>query len=176
MWREFVLASMMVTDDDGFPDVLWFLVMDRRSGFPIGFGDSKAVALAQARDTLQGDRVYLTKLFAKSEQDVRATQIRIDRERVESESQTREEQSRHVLQIDKKREQVFNGGSGKCHYCLADLEIHGEWHVDHRIPRSRGGSNKLHNLVAACARCNLKKSSRTEEEFIAKQSSIKAVK
>lgn len=38
--------------------------------------------------------------------------------------------------------------------------------IDHKTPRSRGGSHDLANLVAACARCNSAKSARTPEEFL----------
>lgn len=36
--------------------------------------------------------------------------------------------------------------------------------LDHIIPKSRGGSSKWDNLVAACKRCNSKKADRTPEE------------
>lgn len=39
-----------------------------------------------------------------------------------------------------------------CRYC-GDYATH----VDHVIPKSRGGSDEFSNLVAACARCNLRK-------------------
>jgi 5-methylcytosine-specific restriction endonuclease McrA len=40
-------------------------------------------------------------------------------------------------------------------------------HVDHAIPLSRGGSDAWHNLVPACEPCNLRKNSKTPEEFLA---------
>lgn len=39
-----------------------------------------------------------------------------------------------------------------CRYCDAAAE-----HVDHVIPRSRGGLNAPWNLIASCASCNLQK-------------------
>jgi hypothetical protein len=42
---------------------------------------------------------------------------------------------------------------GKCAYCFADLGV--EFHVDHIMPLSFGGSNNEDNLALACPRCNL---------------------
>ncbi len=49
-----------------------------------------------------------------------------------------------------------------CAYCLV-----GEMALDieHIVPLSRGGTNDPQNLTLACRRCNLKKGSRTAEEF-----------
>src|SRR3546814_1753319 len=47
----------------------------------------------------------------------------------------------------------------KCWYCGTKLTA---YHVDHRIPLARGGSNGPENLVIACPACNLSKG-RSEE-------------
>ncbi|EMT38135.1 HNH endonuclease [Thermoanaerobacter thermohydrosulfuricus WC1] len=52
---------------------------------------------------------------------------------------------------------------GKCFYCGKELE--GEFHVDHKVPLSRGGSNSPDNLVLACPSCNLQKNDKTIEEY-----------
>lgn len=39
--------------------------------------------------------------------------------------------------------------------------------VDHVLPRSRGGSNNLVNLVLACGNCNNRKGSKTPGEWVA---------
>lgn len=45
---------------------------------------------------------------------------------------------------------------GKCRYCQTTA---GPWEIDHRVPISMGGTNRLSNLVLACAECNRKKGS-----------------
>ena len=54
------------------------------------------------------------------------------------------------------REVVLARDNHTCAYC-GDGEAN---QVDHIIPVSKGGSNELHNLVTACARCNRLKSDR----------------
>ncbi len=44
-----------------------------------------------------------------------------------------------------------------CQYC----GTHGEMTFDHVMPRSRGGRTTWENVVAACARCNLRKANLT---------------
>jgi 5-methylcytosine-specific restriction endonuclease McrA len=39
------------------------------------------------------------------------------------------------------------------------------YHVDHKQPVSRGGSNWPENLAVTCPTCNLRKSDKTEAEF-----------
>lgn len=52
---------------------------------------------------------------------------------------------------------------GKCWWCPKLLNK--KWHVDHRIPLAKGGSNFAANLVLSCAECNRKKSAKMPWEF-----------
>lgn len=51
----------------------------------------------------------------------------------------------------------------KCVYCDAKDVI---FEQDHVVPRSRGGSNRISNLVLACVKCNQAKSSKSLDEFV----------
>ena len=60
------------------------------------------------------------------------------------------------------KEYLLEKWGRKCAYCGATnvpLEI------DHIIPKSRGGTDRVSNLTLACRKCNLKKGRRTAAEF-----------
>jgi len=61
------------------------------------------------------------------------------------------------------REYLLEKFGRKCVYCgkedIKDLE------VEHIIPKTRGGSNRISNLTLACQKCNSKKGIKTAEEF-----------
>lgn len=61
-------------------------------------------------------------------------------------------------------ELMFTSQSGRCWYCECDLNESG-FHIDHRIPISRGGTNWPSNLVLACPKCNLSKHDRLPHEW-----------
>lgn len=63
------------------------------------------------------------------------------------------------------REIVRQRDNERCYYCGIVAK---DGHVDHMVPKSRGGSNGLSNLVWACASCNLSKGRLTAEEFATK--------
>lgn len=60
----------------------------------------------------------------------------------------------------KLRSFIFSRSDSKCVYCGAKAE-----EIDHVVPRSKGGTNSTYNLVAACRRCNEKKSNLTLKAF-----------
>lgn len=67
-----------------------------------------------------------------------------------------------------KLRRVFERTDGACHICRRKLLFsnYGRtdkrdcWEVDHSLPRSRGGSDRLNNLYVAHIRCNRSKGSR----------------
>ncbi len=67
--------------------------------------------------------------------------------------------SRNINQI------LMSSQKGRCYYCNRDLLELG-FHQDHKVPLAREGLHDDSNLVLACPPCNLKKSTKTAEEFI----------
>jgi hypothetical protein len=55
--------------------------------------------------------------------------------------------------------------AGRCEYCRMHQSLQGAtFHVEHIMPRSRGGQRRLDNLAWACPGCNLRKSARQQAE------------
>jgi HNH endonuclease len=60
-------------------------------------------------------------------------------------------------------EAVQTRAGHRCEYCGMHQSLQGAtFHVEHIIPKSRGGPSDLMNLALACVSCNLHKSDRTE--------------
>lgn len=57
-------------------------------------------------------------------------------------------------------------GGWYCHYCKREMD---KWTLtlDHKVPRCRGGTSQLENLVLSCHFCNNKKRDLDYDEFIA---------
>ena len=63
------------------------------------------------------------------------------------------------------RSYVFHRDGRRCTYCgTARAE---RYELDHIIPRSRGGTNRVSNLVASCHGCNVAKGNMSVEDFLA---------
>jgi 5-methylcytosine-specific restriction endonuclease McrA len=62
-----------------------------------------------------------------------------------------------------KRLRIYMRDKFRCQYC-GDKKAAGELTLDHILPRSRGGDNSPVNIVAACIKCNNRKSNRTPAE------------
>lgn len=55
---------------------------------------------------------------------------------------------------------------GLCYYCETLLDNNGRGHMEHMTPLARGGAHVIGNICFACSRCNLKKGTKTSEEFL----------
>ena len=64
---------------------------------------------------------------------------------------------------------IFDRTDGRCHLCGKKLCFsnydkqgkRGNWEVEHSIPKSQGGTDRLNNLYAACISCNRAKGAKT---------------
>lgn len=74
------------------------------------------------------------------------------------------------MQFDKQTlAHIYHRTSGYCHLCHRKLALknygqsgkRGAWQVEHSVPRSKGGTDHINNLFAACVGCNCDKSNRT---------------
>ena len=60
------------------------------------------------------------------------------------------------------REYLLEKWGRKCAYCQkTDTPLE----IEHIVPKSRGGSNRVSNLILACRECNVNKGNKTADEF-----------
>lgn len=158
---DFILTSCP-TKDSGIWEVV-FIVLHTPSAHPLSQAFTKAEALSNARAALSGAQRGVT-----LEAIAAATQTQDARRRKAAETALSNSQQVEFLrprQIKAKRRRVFDAAGGACFYCKAELQIDGDWHVEHRVPLARGGTSLMENLTAACIPCNSKKRTMTDEEF-----------
>lgn len=63
---------------------------------------------------------------------------------------------------DESREFITARAGGRCEYCQMHQSLQGAtFHIEHVIPRVRGGASDSSNLALACPSCNLHKADRT---------------
>ena len=68
------------------------------------------------------------------------------------------------------RNKIWYRDKGLCRYCGIEVDDSymdrdvAQYHCDHVIPLSQGGTYDIDNLVASCKGCNLKKSARTPQQ------------
>ena len=55
-------------------------------------------------------------------------------------------------------------GAKKCYWCESKINKK-DYHIDHFVPLSKGGSHTISNLVIACPKCNLKKNAKDPYQF-----------
>jgi len=57
---------------------------------------------------------------------------------------------------------LYDSQHGLCYYCGVRLV---DYHIDHMLPLTRGGTNFLENLCCACPECNISKGQMTSSEY-----------
>jgi len=58
------------------------------------------------------------------------------------------------------KQAVWNKTNGHCYYCRNPLKPWETFSIDHVIPKAKGGTDELDNLVPSCRRCNSRKGAR----------------
>jgi len=90
--------------------------------------------------------------------------IRFDTQLMENPEISGVEYQQGELQGYEVREYLLEKWGRKCVYCSADNK---QLEIDHVWPKSRGGSNRVSNLVISCEPCNRAKGSSSVQEFLA---------
>lgn len=138
----------------------------------IEISDSAFEILSVVSETEKRTPAWLIQQLVEADSVRRINESKVIIEYVANEaSRPREKAKRKSLRSVRGR--VFEKSNGKCAYCDSQLIESGNWHVDHVVPISRGGADEIENMVAACHRCNTKKSDKPASEFRSQQSNGK---
>ena len=95
--------------------------------------------------------------------------VRFDMQKIQNPEISGVEYQRGTLFGCEVREYLLEKFNHKCAYCGARNEI---LNIEHVVPKSKGGSNRVSNLVIACKTCNDKKDAMPIEEFLAQKASV----
>lgn len=72
--------------------------------------------------------------------------------------------NKRIIFTEKIRKRVYEKSNGRCEICNEPIP-YDSFTIDHIIPLSKNGENKISNLQCACAACNNIKSNLTPLEF-----------
>ena len=104
----------------------------------------------------RGIRVH--KIWVKSPRGIQSTKAHNLNRRL----QTKDLDVEKVKQVYDNNIKQF--GTLTCYLCFNPIEFKKD-HLEHKIPLSRGGTNKIENLNISCKHCNWSKGNKTEEEY-----------
>ena len=76
-----------------------------------------------------------------------------------------EYKSKPIIYYAKKRKRLFDLANGICYLCNKPITNMQEANIDHVIPRSRGGSNRMSNLRLTHESCNTIKADKLLSEL-----------
>jgi len=65
------------------------------------------------------------------------------------------------------RHLLLNKGKVSCHYCgLESTNARADFHLDHIIPVTRGGTSEFNNIIPSCPKCNQEKTNYNPIDYI----------
>ena len=78
-----------------------------------------------------------------------------------------------MVYSNERLERIYEKTNGYCYHCEKKLvwrnygvkDGKGGWEVDHSIPKSKGGTDHLNNLVPSCIPCNRNKGDQTSRQY-----------
>jgi 5-methylcytosine-specific restriction endonuclease McrA len=97
--------------------------------------------------------------------DIPACRQLIDREEREAFAEAEQKDERDYYNDAERRLVILARDGHTCVYCTAVLS-EDSFVLDHLLPVARGGTNKKHNLVAACESCNGRRSESEPVQFL----------
>lgn len=95
-------------------------------------------------------------------QSISVESVRFDTQLMENPDISGVEYQQGTLWGYELKEYLLHRYAHKCVYCKKDGRV---LEIEHIIPKSRGGSNRVSNLVIACRQCNRRKGNKTAAEF-----------
>lgn len=97
--------------------------------------------------------------------DIPMCRTLIDQEAANAFSETEDQDERDYYNDPGRRLVMLSRDRNACVYCTAPL-AEDTFVIDHLVPLARGGTNRKHNLVAACENCNRRKSDSEAVQFL----------
>ena len=95
--------------------------------------------------------------------------VRFDTQKMQNPEVSGTEYQQGTLWGYEVREYLLEKYNRTCQYCLVkDTPLE----VEHIVPRSKGGSDRVSNLTIACRSCNEKKGNRSVEEFLKRKPDV----
>lgn len=123
-----------------------------------------APSLQHRVDTVMSFITKLQKLLPVT--DLSMELVRFDMQKMENPEISDIEYQQGELQGYETREYLLEKWDRTCAYCNAcDVSLE----VEHIVPKSKGGSNRINNLTLACHSCNIRKGKQPIEIFLEKK-------
>lgn len=136
-------------------------VLDWHRQYHMGHREEHNARMSQYQQTPQG-RIAHNAANQRYSQTERGKLIRISREH---KRRARKYANGGSFTPEQFQEQIKRQ-KHRCYYCRKrHLKRDFPWQVEHVVPVSRGGTNNIDNIVAACSICNLRKRDRLPHEW-----------